>query len=148
MAYSKKIWDAVLHEWLAGQLSLSDITRTYGPSRSGILKRSVREKWPSRGSLNDEVRKEIQSALLKSGGISINDIKRRANSEAWFCRVRKDKTKAYITSMLPADIQLALKANKLPAIKEDKLCILGIRRDQKVYREQEEKVLRCIQVSL
>jgi hypothetical protein len=60
-----KVWDQIKSEWLAGQLSLSDISRTYGPSRSTIRAKAKRFNWPLRGSLAGEVRKEIQSQLLE-----------------------------------------------------------------------------------
>ena len=66
--YDAKVWDQIQAEWLAGQLSLSDISRTYGPSRSTIRAKAKRFNWPPRGSLVDEVRKEIQSQLLNDGG--------------------------------------------------------------------------------
>ena len=66
--YDAEVWDKIQAEWLAGQLSLSDISRTYGPSRSTIRAKSKRFNWPPRGSLVDEVRKEIQSQLLDEGG--------------------------------------------------------------------------------
>jgi hypothetical protein len=66
--YDPKIWDQIQAEWLAGQLSLSDISRTYGPSRSTIRAKAKRFNWPPRGSMADEVRKEIKSRLLDDGG--------------------------------------------------------------------------------
>ena len=66
--YDAKVWDQIQAEWLAGQLSLSDISRTYGPSRSTIRAKAKRFNWPPRGSLVDEVRKEIRSQLLDEGG--------------------------------------------------------------------------------
>jgi hypothetical protein len=66
--YSSKVWEQIQAEWLAGQLSLSDISRTYGPSRSTIRAKAKRFNWPPRGSLVDEVRKEIQSRLLNDRG--------------------------------------------------------------------------------
>jgi len=65
--YDAKIWDQIQAEWLAGQLSLSDISRTYGPMRSTIRAKAKRFNWPPRGSLVDQVRKEIQSQLLDDG---------------------------------------------------------------------------------
>ena len=66
--YDAKIWDQIQAEWLAGQLSLSDISRSYGPSRATIRAKAKRFNWPPRGSLVDQVRKEIQSQLLDDGG--------------------------------------------------------------------------------
>jgi hypothetical protein len=66
--YDAKVWDQIQAEWLAGQLSLSDISRTYGPMRSTIRAKAKRFNWPPRGSLADQVRKEIQSQLLDDGG--------------------------------------------------------------------------------
>ena len=66
--YNAKIWDQIQAEWLAGQLSLSDISRTYGPSRSTIRAKAKRFNWPPRGSLADGVRKEIRSQLLTAQG--------------------------------------------------------------------------------
>jgi hypothetical protein len=66
--YDAKVWDQIQAEWLAGQLSLSDISRTYGPSRATIRAKAKRFNWPLRGSLAAEVRKEIQSQLLDDGG--------------------------------------------------------------------------------
>ena len=66
--YDAKIWDQIQAEWLAGQLSLSDISRTYGPSRSTIRAKAKRFNWQPRGSLADEVRKEIRSQLLTAQG--------------------------------------------------------------------------------
>jgi hypothetical protein len=66
--YSRQVWDQIQAEWLAGQLSLSDISRTYGPSRSTIRAKAKRFNWPPRGSLVDEVRKEIRFQLLDDGG--------------------------------------------------------------------------------
>jgi hypothetical protein len=62
--YDAKVWDQIQAEWLAGQLSLSDISRNYGPSRSTIRAKAKRFKWPSRGSLVEQVKKEIESQLL------------------------------------------------------------------------------------
>jgi len=66
--YSIEVWDQILAEWLAGQLSLSDISRTYGPMRSTIRAKAKRFNWPPRGSLADQVRKEVQSQLLDVEG--------------------------------------------------------------------------------
>ncbi|CAB1061498.1 hypothetical protein D1BOALGB6SA_6271 [Olavius sp. associated proteobacterium Delta 1] len=65
--YGAEIWDQIKAEWLAGQLSLSDISRNYGPSRSTIRSKAKRFNWPPRGSLAGEVRKEIESQLLDTG---------------------------------------------------------------------------------
>ena len=66
--YGAEVWNQIQAEWLAGQLSLSDISRTYGPSRSTIRAKAKRFNWPPRGSMADEVRKEIKSRLLDDGG--------------------------------------------------------------------------------
>jgi len=66
--YSTEVWNQIQAEWLAGQLSLSDISRTYGPSRATIRAKAKRFNWPPRGSLAEEVRKEIKSQLLYEGG--------------------------------------------------------------------------------
>ena len=66
--YDAEVWDQIKAEWLAGQLSLSDISRTYGPSRATIRAKAKRFNWQPRGSLLDQVRKEIDSQLLDEGG--------------------------------------------------------------------------------
>ena len=63
--YDDKTWKAIKKEWLAGQLSVSDIARNYGPSRQAISKRAKEKNWPARGSLVEEVRKEVQTLLLE-----------------------------------------------------------------------------------
>ena len=82
---------------------------------------------------------EIHKALEKMTGASTVSIENRATIEDWYYRPAPDKTRAYITAMLPSDVQLALKANTLPAVKEDKLPTLGIRKDSRTYGIQEEK---------
>ena len=62
--YDAKVWERIKSEWLAGQLSISDISRNYGPSRTAIRKKAKAYGWPARAALADEVRKEIQSQLL------------------------------------------------------------------------------------
>jgi hypothetical protein len=64
-SYDDKVWKAIKKEWTAGQLSLSDISRTYGPSRTAIRKKAKADNWPARGSLANEVRLEIESQLLE-----------------------------------------------------------------------------------
>ena len=81
--------------------------------------------------------KEIQAAI-KSTGQNAANIHARVTKEKWTCRVCGNE-RHYITVLLPGDVQLALKANTLPAIKEDKLPTLGIRKDSRTYRIQEEK---------
>ena len=66
--YDAEVWNQIKAEWLAGQLSLSDISRNYGPSRATIRAKAKRFEWPPRGSLAGEVQKEIQSQLLDEGG--------------------------------------------------------------------------------
>ena len=66
--YGTEVWEKIQAEWLAGQLSLSDISRIYGPSRTTIRAKAKRFKWPLKGSLLDEVRKEIRSQLLEDEG--------------------------------------------------------------------------------
>jgi hypothetical protein len=62
--YDAKVWDQIKSEWLAGQLSISDISRNYGPSRTAIRKKAKAYGWPARAALADEVRMEIKSQLL------------------------------------------------------------------------------------
>jgi hypothetical protein len=58
-------------EWLAGQLSVSDIGRSYGPLRQAITTKAKRMKWGKRGSfLVDQVHKEIESQLLEDEGVA------------------------------------------------------------------------------
>ena len=57
-------------EWLACQLSVSDIGRSYGPSRQAITTKAKRMKWGKRGSLVDQVHKEIESQLLEDEGVA------------------------------------------------------------------------------
>ena len=57
-------------EWLAGQLSVSDIGRSYGPSRQAITAKTKREKWPPRCALFDEVREEVETLLLEDEGVA------------------------------------------------------------------------------
>ena len=66
--YSEATWNSIKKEWLAGQLSISDISRTFGPSRPAIRAKAKRYKWGERGSLVEEVRKEIESRLLEDEG--------------------------------------------------------------------------------
>lgn len=83
---------------------------------------------------------DIYSALARMTDVSQDMVRRRAEFENWFYNpTQGGKTKGYLTAMLPVDVKIALKANTLPTVKEDKLPAVGIRRDQKVYREQEEK---------
>ena len=62
--YDAKVWDQIKNEWCSGQLSISDISRNYGPSRTAIRKKAKAYGWPARAALADEVRMEIQSQLL------------------------------------------------------------------------------------
>lgn len=62
--YDENVWAAIKREWLSGQLNLSDISRTFGPSRAAIHKRAKADDWPAKGSLIDVVRKEIHTRLL------------------------------------------------------------------------------------
>lgn len=64
MAYTQKVWDAIKKEWIAGQISTTEISRHYGPTRGAILARAKKESWPLRGSLRDEVRREIATQLV------------------------------------------------------------------------------------
>jgi hypothetical protein len=57
-------------EWLAGQLSVSDIGRSYGPLRQAITTKAKRNKWGMRGSLVDQVHKEIENQLLEDEGVA------------------------------------------------------------------------------
>lgn len=70
MAYDQKTWNSIKREWLAGQLSVSDMSRSYGPTRGAIQKRAKKEAWPSRGTLIEEVRKEIDTQLVIENGKS------------------------------------------------------------------------------
>ena len=65
VSYDKKVWKKIKKEWLSGQLSISDIANAYGPSRTAIRKKAKTEKWPPRGALVDEVRKEVKTRLLE-----------------------------------------------------------------------------------
>jgi hypothetical protein len=62
--YDDKVWVQIRQEWIAGQLSLPEIARNYGPSKQGIRKHAKANNWPARGTLAEEVRREINDALL------------------------------------------------------------------------------------
>lgn len=64
VTYGDELWAKVRREWIAGQLSLSDMEKTYGPTRAAIRKKAYANDWPARGTLGDEVRKEIETRLL------------------------------------------------------------------------------------
>lgn len=86
----------------------------------------------------------IHSALSKINDVSLATVKRRAAREKWVGRQADGKGRGgrvvlYLSSMLPVDVRAALKASTLPTVKEDNLPALGIRRDQVIYKEQEEK---------
>ena len=68
--YADEIWAAIKKEWLAGQLSISDIGRSFGPSRQAITKRAKEHRWPKRGSLVEQVRKEVESQLLEDDAVA------------------------------------------------------------------------------
>ena len=68
--YDDSVWKDIKHEWLAGQLSKTDISRTFGPSRQAINAKAERYQWGKRGTLVDEVRKEIDSQLLDDEGVT------------------------------------------------------------------------------
>ena len=67
--YGDKVWTQIKSEWLAGQLSISDISRTFGPSRKAIREKAKRFNWGKRGALVEEVRKEIESQLLEDESV-------------------------------------------------------------------------------
>lgn len=67
--YGAKIWDQIQQEWLAGQISVSDMALAYGPSRQAIRKHAMKYHWPARGSLVQEVRKEIETKLVEVDSI-------------------------------------------------------------------------------
>ena len=69
-SYDESVWKDIKHEWLAGQLSKTDISRSFGPSRQAINAKAERYKWGKRGTLVDEVRKEIDSQLLDDEGVT------------------------------------------------------------------------------
>ena len=57
-------------EWLAGQLSVSDIGWSYGPSSQAITTKAKPIKWGKCGSLADQVHKEIENQLLEDEGVA------------------------------------------------------------------------------
>ena len=57
-------------ELLAGPLSVSVIDRSCSPSRQAITTKAKRMKWGKRGSLVDQVHKEIESQLLEDEGVA------------------------------------------------------------------------------
>ena len=63
--YGKDVWADIHQEWLAGQISVSDMSASYGPSRQAIRKHAKRYHWPARGSLVEEVRQEVESQLME-----------------------------------------------------------------------------------
>lgn len=62
--YKQKVWDQIKQEWVSGQLSLAEISRSYGPTKPGIRKHARANGWPARGTLAEEVRREINTALV------------------------------------------------------------------------------------
>jgi hypothetical protein len=64
VTYDHELWEKIRKEWLAGQLSLSDMEKTYGPTRAAIRKKARGQDWPARGTLSDEVRSQIEERLL------------------------------------------------------------------------------------
>ena len=73
------VWNQIKAEWLAGQLSVSDIGRSYGPLRQAITAKAKREKWPPWGALVDEVRKEVEILLLKDEGVAAGVVPQEAS---------------------------------------------------------------------
>jgi len=62
--YDEKTWSAIRKEWIAGQLSLTEISASFGPSRPAIRGHAQRYDWPPRGSLVEAVRQSIKTELL------------------------------------------------------------------------------------
>jgi len=87
---------------------------------------------------------EIHEALAKINDISLATVKRRSVRENWTGREAQGKgrggmVKLFLSSMLPSDIQVALKAAFLPAVRKKALPSLEARKQLNSCRAQEEK---------
>lgn len=64
--YGPEIWAEIRREWDAGQISVRDMAKAYGPSPQAIRKHVKRYNWPERGCLVEQVRKKVETELLSS----------------------------------------------------------------------------------
>jgi len=62
--YGEKVWSEIRKEWDAGQISVGDMAKAYGPSIQAIRKHAKRHQWPERGCLVDQVRDRVEAKLL------------------------------------------------------------------------------------
>jgi hypothetical protein len=64
--YGNSVWAEIRTEWDAGQISVADMCKAYGPSPQAIRKHAKRHNWPERGNLVEQVRKKVEVELLSS----------------------------------------------------------------------------------
>ena len=62
--YGEAVWAEIRKEWDAGQISVGDMAKAYGPSIQAIRKHAKRYRWPERGCLVEQVRERVEAKLL------------------------------------------------------------------------------------
>jgi len=86
----------------------------------------------------------IHEAMSAVEPVSLRTVMRRATQEKWVFREVKNtaaggKIRLYLSAMLPADVQLALKATSVPVEKKNTLPTLEAKKELDINRAQEDK---------